>query len=185
MDSHIPYLSNTLEIPVHRRGDSKITSLCLWTSNGNISKSIQTCESIQTCGRISLAQGISQVSRYKSGGSSGSACSHYGLNTEILKNRDPAIIQIEAIRRIVSISTANQSRLRDIQKTNVTDIADAIAKKHHVVQKLLSGVFLMKFANALMLLAGQASLDNPRQSCEGTPRGAQPGVQAQIAREIH
>jgi hypothetical protein len=57
-------------------------------------------------------------------------------------------------------------------------MADAIANKHPVMQKLLSGVFLMKFANALMLLAGQASPDNPKTNCEETLRGAQPGAQA-------
>jgi hypothetical protein len=90
------------------------------------------------------------------------------LLMEILKNRDPAIIQIEAIRRIISISTANQFRLRDIQKTNVTDMADAIDKKHPVIsvmQKLLSGVFLMKFSNALMLLALRQ--DRPARTSQG------------------
>jgi hypothetical protein len=47
---------------------------------------------------------------------------------EILEKRDPETIQKEAIRNVLAIATANQSHVRDGQKTNLNHMAEKVKK---------------------------------------------------------
>ncbi len=91
---------------------------------------------------------------------------------EIIVKRDPETIQKEAIRNVLAIATANQSRVRDGRKTNLNHLAETVKKNLSRKVKRTLRSFLMRFANALMLPTGHASPDNTR-----------PGAQALIARE--
>jgi hypothetical protein len=87
---------------------------------------------------------------------------------EILVKRYPETIQKEAIQNVL----ANQSHVRDGQKTNLNHMAETVKKNLSSKVKMTLRSFLMRFVNALMLPTGHTSPDNTR-----------PGAQALIARE--